>query len=144
MPYTFQVTIDCRDPHRLADWWADALGWEVSHQDPSFIRKMIEEGHASESDTTTHNGELVWKEGAAIVHPDGVERAPRVYFQRVPERKVSKNRIHLDVRMGSGSVAEVVERLKSAGATVLHEGSQGPHTWTTLADPEGNEFCLSH
>jgi hypothetical protein len=59
MPYTFQVTIDCAEPHSLADWWADALGWAVSAQDPDFIRKMIAEGYASDGDTTVHNGELV-------------------------------------------------------------------------------------
>ena len=88
-------------------------------------------------------GKLVWEEGAAIVHPDGIERAPRVFFQQVSEDKNTKNRVHLDVRVGDDSVAEVVDRLRSAGATHLHEGSQGPHTWTTLADPEGNEFCVS-
>jgi hypothetical protein len=143
MPYGFQVTIDCREPHRLAAWWADALGWEVSPQDPDFIRKMIDEGHASEGDTTTYDGQLVWKEGAAIVHPDGLGAAPRVYFQMVPELKAAKNRLHLDLRIGDDDVPEVVEHLVAAGATHLHKGQQGPHTWTTLADPEGNEFCVS-
>lgn len=143
MPYTFQVTIDSRDPHRLADWWANALGWEVSPQDASFIRKMISEGHATEDDTTTHNGQLVWKDGAAITHPEGVGGAPRVYFQQVPEDKKTKNRLHLDIRVGDDSVGDVVERLKASGASYLHEGRQGPHVWTTLADPEGNEFCVS-
>jgi hypothetical protein len=66
-----------------------------------------------------------------------------MYFQRVPEGRGPKNRLHLDMRVGDDSVAMVVERLVAAGATYLHEGQQGPHTWTTLADPEGNEFCVS-
>jgi Glyoxalase-like domain len=143
MAYTFQVTVDCRRPHELADWWAEALGWEVAPQDPEFIRRMVDAGHAAEADTTTHRGRIVWREGSAITHPDGVERAPRVYFQAVPEDRAGKNRVHLDVRVGDDDVTGVVERLTGAGATFLHEGRQGPHAWVTLADPEGNEFCVS-
>jgi hypothetical protein len=92
MEYEFQVAVDCADPHALADWWAETLGWQVEPSDEAFIRRMISAGYAAESDTTRHNGVLVWKDGAAIRHPDG---------------------------------------------------QQGPHTWVTLADPEGNEFCVS-
>ncbi|MCX4626144.1 MULTISPECIES: VOC family protein [unclassified Streptomyces] len=144
MAYTFQVTIDSADPHPLADWWADALGWEVEPTDEEFIRKMVAAGQATEDDTTTHRGALVWKVGAAIRHPEGIERAPRVLFQLVPEPKTAKNRVHLDVRTGSDNPQEVVERLIAKGARHLHEGRQGPYTWTTLADPEGNELCVSH
>ncbi|WP_369777155.1 VOC family protein [Streptomyces sp. R33] len=144
MAYTFQVTIDSADPHALADWWADALGWEVEPIDEEFIRKMVAEGQATEDDTTTHRGALVWKAGAGIRHPDGIERAPRVLFQLVPEPKKVKNRVHLDVRTGSDNPQEVVQRLIAKGARHLHDGRQGPYTWTTIADPEGNELCVSH
>ncbi|MYT26958.1 VOC family protein [Streptomyces sp. SID7760] len=144
MAYTFQVTIDSADPHPLADWWADALGWEVEPTDEAFVRTMVAEGQASEADTTTHRGALVWKVGAAIRHPEGLERAPRVLFQLVPEPKTVKNRVHLDVRTGSDDPKEVVARLIAKGARHLHDRSQGPYTWTTLADPEGNELCISH
>ncbi len=144
MTYTFQVTIDCAEPHPLADWWADALGWEVEPTDEAFIRGQIAAGNAQEGDTATHRGRLVWKVGAAIRHPEGLDRAPRVLFQLVPEPKTVKNRVHLDVRTGSDDPQAVVERLIAKGATLLHEGSQGPFTWTTLADPEGNELCISH
>lgn len=143
MAYTFQVTVDTQDPHALADWWASALGWLVEVQDEQFIRRMITEGYATEADTTTHGGKLVWKDAAAIAHPDGLSAAPRVYFQQVPEDKSVKNRLHLDLRTGDDEVSEVVSRLTAAGATFVHEGRQGPHTWVTLADPEGNEFCVS-
>ena len=143
MAYTFQVAVDCREPHVLADWWADALGWSVEPQDEQFIRRMIAEGHATEAETTTHRGELVWKDGAAIRHPDGLEAAPRMLFQRVPEAKTVKNRVHLDLRVGDEAVADVVSRLTAAGAAFLHDGHQGPHSWVTLRDPEGNEFCVS-
>ncbi len=144
MAYTFQVTIDSADPHTLADWWADALGWEVEPSDEPFIRGLIEAGHATEDDTTTHRGTLVWKVGAAIRHPEGLEGAPRVLFQLVPEPKTVKNRVHFDVRTGSDDPQALVQRLIAKGAVHLHEGRQGPSVWTTLADPEGNELCVSH
>ncbi len=143
MAYDFQITIDSGDPHVLADWWAETLGWTVEPSDEAFIRRMISEGHATEDDTTTHNGSLVWREGAAIRHPDGLERAPRVLFQLVPEPKTVKNRAHLDVRVGPENVEAQTERLSGRGAKFLHRGQQGPHTWVTMADPEGNEFCVS-
>jgi len=145
MAYDFQVAVDAADPHALADWWADALGWAVEPSDEEFIRRMIAEGHATEADTTTHNGQLVWKEGAAILHPDTPERGlrRRILFQLVPERKTVKNRVHLDVRMGTENIERELERLTARGAKFLHRGQQGPHTWVTIADPEGNELCLS-
>ncbi|HEY2505952.1 MAG TPA: VOC family protein [Streptosporangiaceae bacterium] len=146
MAYDFQVAVDCAEPHALADWWAGAIGWEVEQQDPDFIRRMIAEGYATEAETTTHNGSLVWATGAAIRHPDGPERGPgrkRIIFQQVPESKTVKNRWHLDFWVGQDNVAQEKDRLVAAGATYLHEGQQGPHQWLTLADPEGNEFCIS-
>ncbi len=143
MPYTSQVTIDAADPHPLADWWADALQWEVEPSDEGFIRQMVAQGHATEADTMTHRGVLVWQEGAAIRHPGGPAAAPRVYFQRVPEAKTVKNRVHLDLRVGTDDVDAVVKGLVAKGATLSHRGRQGPHTWVTVADPEGNELCVS-
>ena len=144
MPFDFQVAFDCADAHKLADWWAETLGWVVEEQDPDFIRRMIAEGYAAEADTTTHNGRLVWRDGAAIRHPDGPASGhrKRVIFQVVPESKSVKNRVHLDVWVGEEHVGEQADRLIARGATFLHKGSQGPHEWVTLADPEGNEFCL--
>jgi hypothetical protein len=142
--FEFQVTQDSSDPHTLADWWAETLEWEVEPSDEPFIRRMIAEGYASDSDTKIHRGTLVWKEGQAIRHPDGLKRAPRLLFQLVPEAKTVKNRMHLDVRIGvDDDVEAAVGKLTARGAKYLHEGRQGPHTWVTLADPEGNEFCVS-
>src|SRR3712207_4098804 len=98
MAFDFQVVIDSSSPHELADWWAEALGWQVEPQDESFIRRMVETGAAAESDTTTHHGALVWKVGAALNSPE--PDRPRVLFQLVPEPKSGKNRLHLDVRVG--------------------------------------------
>jgi glyoxalase superfamily protein len=145
MAYDFQVVIDSHDPHVLADWWAEAIGWVIEPTDEDFIRKMIAEGYAREEDTTTHRGALVWKEGAAIRHPDGLDSGigKRILFQLVPESKTVKNRVHLDIRMGPENIEKELARLVAAGATELHRGRQGPHWWVTIIDPEGNELCLS-
>ncbi|ADD44711.1 VOC family protein [Stackebrandtia nassauensis] len=142
MAYGFQITIDSQTPHQLADWWAEALGWQVEPSDEEFIRRMVSEGHADEADTTTHNGVLVWKAGQAIRHPDD-ESYPRFLFQLVPEPKTVKNRMHLDVRVGADKIESELERLTATGATFLHRGNQGPFRWITITDPEGNELCLS-
>ena len=142
MAYDVQIVIDCSEPHPLADWWAAALGWQVEPSDEDFIRKMIAEGYATEDDTTTHRGVLVWRTAAAINHPAGRDGGrPRILFQQVPEPKTVKNRVHLDV--GAGDDRErLLERLVAAGATVDHRGSEGPNEWVTIRDPEGNELCL--
>jgi hypothetical protein len=141
MAYDFQVVIDAADPHTLADWWAETLGWTFEPFDEPFIRRMIAEGFATEADTTVYKGGLVWREGAAIHSPD---TARRIYFQGVPESKVVKNRVHLDIRVPSPEKAEdVVASLIARGATKIGDGQQGPHTWVVLADPEGNEFCAA-
>jgi len=145
MAYVFQVVFDCAEPHRLAAWWAEALGWTVEPTDEAFIRRMIAEGHATDADTTTWAGQLVWREGAAIRHPDDPEQGTRrrILFQLVPEPKVVKNRVHLDVWVGPDAVEAETTRLVAAGATISHRGQQGPHHWVTLIDPEGNELCLA-
>ncbi|MEY2470374.1 MAG: hypothetical protein QOF21_3072 [Actinomycetota bacterium] len=126
----------------MARWWADMLGWTKEPSNEAFIRQMVEQGHASDDDTATFEGALVWKSGAAVVRPDGL--SPRLLFQLVPEPKTVKNRVHLDIRIGTDDVDELVERLVERGASVLHHGQQGPvNTWITVADPEGNEFCVS-
>jgi Glyoxalase-like domain len=145
MPYDFQIAVDATEPHVLADWWAETLGWVVEPSDETFIRKMIGDGYATDADTLTHNGALAWRDGAAIRHPDaqsGMSR-PRILFQLVPEPKTVKNRWHLDVRVGEENVDAEAARLTERGATFLHKASQGPHWWITMADPEGNEFCVS-
>jgi hypothetical protein len=145
MAYDFQVVLDCADPHALADWWADALGWVVEPTDEAFILDMIAKGLATEADTTVYNGELVWRTGAAIRHPDGPERGPRkrILFQQVPEAKLVKNRMHLDIWVGAENVSAELARLIDRGGEFLYRGKQGPHNWVTITDPEGNELCIS-
>jgi hypothetical protein len=141
MALDIQVTFDCAAPHELADWWAEALGWQVEPQDESFIRRMLEVGAAAEADTTRHRGALVWKGAVAMTSPD--PGRPRVLFQQVPERKTVKNRVHLDVQVGPERREAEITRLLALGATELWRASQGPYEWATLADPEGNEFCVA-
>ena len=146
MPHDFQIAVDAQRPHELADWWAQTLGWVVEPSDEAFIRRMIAEGYATEADTMSHHGVLVWRDGAAIRYPGDAGSGgtrPRVLFQLVPEPKTVKNRVHLDVRVGAENVEAEVASLTERGAAFLHRGSQGPHTWVTMADPEGNEFCVT-
>src|SRR3712207_550237 len=141
MSFDVQIVVDSSTPHRLADWWAEALGWQVELQDEAFIRRMVGSGAATDADTTTHRGALVWKVGAAITSPE--PGRPRVFFQLVPEAKTVKNRVHLDVRVGADGAEAEVARLVGLGARELWRGAQGPFSWVTLADPEGNEFCVT-
>ncbi len=134
------MVVDAQDPHTLADWWAAALGWQVEPSDEELIRRLVAAGQAAETDTLVHNGVLVWRVGAAIRDPDHPDR-PRVLFQAVPEPKSGKNRVHLDIRTDDREAA--AQRLTEAGATELHRASQGPFSWITMADPEGNEFCVT-
>ena len=146
MTLKIQIVVDCKNPHELADWWAETLEWAVEPQDEAFIHSMIEQGFATEAETTTHRGKLVWREGAAIRPPDELDaKAPahRVLFQIVPEEKTVKNRVHWDVRLAGGDKDAVRAALEARGATFLWSANQGPHSWHTMADPEGNEFCIS-
>jgi len=145
MAHSIQLAVDCHDPHALADWWAETLGWVVEPQDEAFIRKMIDAGYATDAETTIHDGRLVWASGAAIFSAEqvGGQDRLRMLFQTVPEGKTVKNRVHWDVRLDGEGKDEARARLEARGATFLWEASQGPHSWYTMADPEGNEFCIS-
>ena len=152
MAFDFQVTIDSRAPHELADWWAEALGWEVEKQDEAFIRRMVESGAASEADTTTHRGALVWKVGTGLTSPD--PGRPRVLFQAVPEAKTVKNRVHLDLNVSGGHSVprpEREQRMKAEVARLVGLGAREvrwmasdefDESCMVMADPEGNEFCV--
>ena len=117
MAHDFQVVVDTADPHELADWWAETLGWPVEPTDEDFIREMIAKGYAKEEETRTHRGALVWRAGAAIRHPDSPPDGPprRILFQEVPEPKTVKNRLHIDVWVGADNVEATLEKLTSRG-----------------------------
>ena len=141
MTPAIQIAVDCHDPHLLARFWASAVGYEIEHND-EMIRGLIDGGLAGEDDVMEVDGHLQWRTAAACSDPDG--RRPRLLFQQVPEPKAGKNRVHLDLHTfdDAGREAEVA-RLIELGATRLWDGQQGPITWVTMADPEGNEFCVS-
>lgn len=146
MALNIQIAVDCADPHGLADWWAETLDWAVEPQDEGFIRSMIEQGFASEAETTLHHGKLVWRTGAAIRPPEDLDAKPptrRILFQTAPEAKTVKNRIHWDVNLAGADKDEARAALEARGATYLWTANEGPHSWHTMADPEGNEFCIS-
>jgi Glyoxalase-like domain len=139
-PPTMQIAVDCSDPHRLAAFWSAATGMVVERHHEQ-VRQMLDAGYATTADTAEVDGQLVWATAAACRDPNGA--LPRMLFQLVPEAKTTKNRWHVDLHVGANRRDAEVARLVELGATRLWEASQGPHQWVTLADPEGNEFCVS-
>lgn len=149
MGVNFQVVVDCEQPHVLAKFWSAALGWEIE-QHEEFIKKLLAQRQLSDDEVTEVDGKLVFRTAAAIRDTEAKLSSRdhptrgRMLFQIVPEPKSVKNRVHLDIYFDTEDRAAEVERLKGLGARYLWEGKQGPvHTWVTLADPEGNEFCVS-
>lgn len=137
---TIQIAVDAHDPHALARFWAAVAGYEVEdHHD--MIGEVIAAGYATLDDTIEIDGRRSWATAAACRDPSGTR--PRLLFQQVPEPKTVKDRIHLDLHVGPDRRDAEVERIIGLGATKLWDGQQGPQTWVTLADPEGNEFCVS-
>jgi hypothetical protein len=145
MANTFQVTFDAADPAKLAEFWADALGYTVQPPPPGF-------GTWEEFALEVGIPEDNWGDLSAIVDPEG--GGPRVLFQRVPEGKTSKNRVHLDVNVGGGSetppqerrvnIEAAADRLIGIGATKVeaHEDADRSEFWIVMLDPESNEFCV--
>jgi hypothetical protein len=143
MPKDIQVTYDCADPGAQATFWAKALGYRIQPPPegfPDWPAALTAWGIPPEH----HN------DRSAIVDPDG--NRPRLFFQKVPEPKIAKNRVHLDVRVAPGLAGDErmaaleteATRLIGLGAKRLGrfepDGLDAGHI--VLADPEGNEFCL--
>ncbi len=111
-----EVVIDCADHEVVVPFWIAAMG--------GYERRDVNEQYV------------------AIVPAEREAGRPPILFQKVPERKSVKNRVHLDLR--GDSMAAEVARLVGLGATVIAERSLGEGLrWTVMADPEGNEFCVS-
>jgi catechol 2,3-dioxygenase-like lactoylglutathione lyase family enzyme len=106
-----ELAFDCRDPQTLAKFWSEVLGYEVKVEDDLFF----------------------------IEGPTG--SGPTLSFIEVPEDKVVKNRLHIDVNPTDRDQDEEVERLERLGATRVDVG-QGEVSWVVMGDPEGNEFCV--
>ena len=142
MGIRFQVTFDCADADKLARFWAEALEYVVQPPPdgfdswPAFLAQV---GVPEDQ----------WDKASAAIDPDGT--GPRFYFQKVPEPKAGKNRVHVDLKPGLGHPPEErtaiaradAERLVGLGARVLEEHTEMGEFWIVLADPEGNEFCVS-
>jgi catechol 2,3-dioxygenase-like lactoylglutathione lyase family enzyme len=139
-----QITFDCADPDGLAHFWAEALGYQLQGPPPGF-GSWDEALDAMDVPPERRN------DASAVVDPEGTR--PRLFFQRVPEGKVVKNRVHLDVRAAPGLEGDArmaaleaeAERLVTHGATRLERFEPAPPLGAghiVMADPEGNEFCL--
>jgi catechol 2,3-dioxygenase-like lactoylglutathione lyase family enzyme len=108
------VTIDCSDPDRLAEFWGELLRVEVRGRWQQYV---------------------------------GLEPAapglPRLVFQRVDDPRPAKSPVHLDLHVtGTELLDPAVDRAVALGATIVRDSEQDGQTWRTLADPEGNLFCL--
>lgn len=137
----FQVTFDCADPERVARFWCDVLGYVVPAP-PEGFATWEDYGRSLPPE----------RQGAAFVCSDPTGVGPRLYFQRVPEGKVVKNRVHLDVRAGTGLVgAERLATLEAECARLVALGAtrvrllpadDEEESCLVMQDVEGNEFCL--
>jgi hypothetical protein len=147
-PIGFQITVDATDPHAQARFWAAALGYQLEIGS-EFIRSILDQGLATQDDVVEIDGELFWRTGSAIRHPDDVGTGPfedpaprRLLFMAVPEAKTVKNRVHLDLNVGRDRIDAEVARLTGLGARELYRIDESGAFHATLADPEGNEFCV--
>jgi hypothetical protein len=136
MAYRISLTLDCANPTRLAEFWKLALGYEDEPPPAPFATR---EEWLQQFDNSDDDAD----DGAWLHDPTGV--GPRLSLMQVPEPKVAKNRMHIDVRVSGNSsgderwarITEAVDRLTAAGGKILAEFT-GHHV--TMADPEGNEF----
>ncbi|MEU7475853.1 VOC family protein [Lentzea sp. NPDC042327] len=107
-----ELVLDCTDPERLAAFWCEVLGYEVVDREDVLVE---------------------------IAPPD---RRTTLLFLKNPDRKLQKLRLHIDVRATDREQDEELARLLELGATRVDIGQGEDVSWYTLADPEGNEFCL--
>ncbi|MBM2613946.1 VOC family protein [Actinoplanes sp. LDG1-06] len=152
MSRTIQVTFDAHDPKMLSTFWRDALGYV--HPGPPGV--TVEPGtdplDAWDEFLERNNVPMERRNAAsALEDPDGT--GPRIFFQQVPEDKVAKNRLHLDVRAAPGldgddrmaALEKECDRLVGLGAKRISRSEPAPPMsfgFIVMNDPEGNEFCL--
>jgi hypothetical protein len=137
----FQVTFDCAEPERVARFWCEVLGYVVPPPPEGF-----------ESWADYDQSQPPERQGSAFacIDPSGVK--PRLLFLRVPEGKAVKNRVHIDVRVGTGLVGEErvaaleaeCARLTELGASRVRllRADEFNESCLVMQDVEGNEFCL--
>lgn len=152
MSRDLQITFDCHDPSALAAFWRDALHYVIPGP-PGVDLPVGADPLAAWDEFLARLGvpEGARNERSAVEDPDG--RGPRVFFQRVPEDKATKNRVHLDIRAAPGltgdermaALEQECDRLVALGARRLERHEPTPPMAAghiVMADPEGNEFCL--
>ena len=143
MYFKIQVVIDAAEPVKLAEFWALAL---------DYVLEPPPHGFETWEDFGRSIGmpEEEFGDQAAIIDP--ADEGPRVYFQRVPERKTVRNRVQLDVRVAGREVegeerkqlmSEKVEQLVEAGASIAWANDTVRDNSIVLRDPEDNEFCVT-
>ncbi len=122
----YSTVIDSRDVGALADWWASTLGWTKAYESADEV--VLVPQHASEEMVRSTPWEQV---------------PPGLVFVAVGDAKTAKNRLHLDLapHLSDDRDAEI-EKLLARGATRVDVGQPESVSWTVLADPEGNEFCV--
>lgn len=122
----YTVVIDCHDIAAQSRWWANVLDYRIVHEDENEV--AIVPKHASDD---------------PVAEEDWQRQPQGLVFVPVPEGKTVKNRLHLDLAPHTAQDRDAeIERLLSLGAQRIDVG-QGPDvTWTVMADPEGNEFCV--
>ena len=137
----FQVTFDCHEPERVARFWCEVLGYVVPPPPEGFASwEAFDRALPPE------------RQGSAFACVDPSGAGPRLFFQRVPEGKAVKNRVHLDVRVATGLVGEErLAALESECARLIEHGgvrqqllaADGVNeSCLVMQDVEGNEFCL--
>lgn len=142
MTREFQVTFDAADPLGLGNFWCEVLGYvRETPPDRDTWDEQLEFWGVPRSE---------WNSRNVIVDPEG--KGPRIFIQRVPEGKLGKNRLHLDVRSFSDlrgdarmeALRAEASRLVALGAETVEEfpPSDFDIGWIVMRDPEGNEFCL--
>ncbi len=122
----YTLVVDCTDMAAQARWWAEALDWELVYED--------------DEECTVVPG---WVDESVLAATPWERQSPGLVFVPVPEGKTVKNRLHIDLAPHTSQDRDAeVERLLAMGATRVDVGQSAEETWTVLADPEGNEFCV--
>ena len=117
-----ELTVDCRDPERLAAFWCEVLDF-----------KVIDRGEGK-----VEIGSWV----PTVEEVRARQMPPTLQFIQVPEGRSVKNRLHLDVSPIDGGTDDEVTRLLALGASRADVGQGPDRNWVVMADPEGNEFCV--
>ena len=124
------IVFDCLDAAPLARFWATALGWTVAPYDEEELERLASKGiYDPEEDPSV------------MVEPPNGTDLPVLFFTEVPEEKLAKNRMHLDLS-ADGAVEDEVQRLEGLGASVRNWTEEGGSMWCVMLDPQGNEFCV--